>query len=77
MKFACSVNTTVANYVDSKTGKIQAGGDFSKFNQHWEAKNIDALDLSEYIALKSGLCAWQLQNGKREAKNTGLISRRM
>ena len=73
MKFACSVNTTVANYVDSKTGKIQAGGDFSKFNQHWEAKNIDALDLSEYIALKSGLCAWQLQNGKREAKNTGLI----
>ncbi len=71
MNFSCSINTIVANCVDSETGKILQGGNFQAFNDNWKALNVDAQEISEYIALKAGLCAWQLQDGKRESKNTG------
>lgn len=73
MKFSCSINLAVAKCVDDKTGKIPDGGNFQAFNENWVAEDIDAAEISEYIALKSGLCAWQLHNGRRESKNTGLI----
>jgi len=73
MNFSCSINNVVARYVDSETGKILQGGNFQAFNKNWEALELDAQEISEYVALKAGLCAWQLQDGKRESKSTGLI----
>jgi phage/plasmid-associated DNA primase len=73
MKFVCSINSVVAEYVDSKTGKIGAKGNFTAFNQNWEALELGVEELAEFAALKCGLCAWHLVDGKRVSNNTGLI----
>jgi hypothetical protein len=64
MKFVCSINSVVAEHVDSKTGKIGAKGNFTAFNQNWEALELGVEELAEFAALKCGLCAWHLINGK-------------
>jgi len=73
MKFICSINSVVAEYVDSKTGKITAGGNFTSFNQNWQSSELTVDELAEFAALKCGLCAWHLVDGKRVSNNTGLI----
>lgn len=70
MKFICSVNKSVASHVDPKAGKILDGGNFSAFNTGWEASTLDAQEISEFVSLKAGLCAWHLKDGKREKNNT-------
>ena len=73
MNFICSVNEVVANYLSPETGKIPLGGNFSAFNDNWQALEVDVDQLEEYLNKSSGLCAWHLYEGKRRRDETGLI----
>ena len=73
MKFICSINSVVAKHVDATTGKIEAKGNFTSFNENWEALELTTDELSEHLKQKSGLCAWHLHEGKRKANRTGVI----
>lgn len=70
MKFVCSINTEVSKHVNTNTGKIESGGNFSVFNTGWTEQFLDAQSIAEYMSMRSGLCAWHLKEGKREKNNT-------
>lgn len=70
MNFICSINSKVVGALDKKTGKIEAGGDFSAFNSGWQHKKLSAQEIAEQIKERKGLCAWHLVDGKREKDNT-------
>jgi P4 family phage/plasmid primase-like protien len=73
MKFICSINSVVAKHVDAITGKIEAKGNFTSFNENWEALEASTEELAAHLKQKSGLCAWHLHEGKRKANRTGVI----
>lgn len=73
MKFICSINEVVAKYVNSKTGKISAGGNFAAFNSNWKACELTTNELKLELEKGYGLCAWHLLDGKRQADSTGVI----
>ena len=70
MNFICSINAKVVGALDKKTGKIEAGGDFSAFNSGWQHEKLSAQEIAEQIKERKGLCAWHLVDGKREKDNT-------
>jgi putative DNA primase/helicase len=73
MNYICSVNKKVATYLDKNSGKIPTGGNFTAFNENWKPVCLSVNDLAEEIGKSSGLCAWQLVEGKRQRNNTGMI----
>jgi len=73
MKFICSINEVVTKYVNSKTGKISAGGNFAAFNNNWKACELTTNELKTELEKGYGLCAWHLLDGKRQADSTGVI----
>ncbi len=73
MHFICSVNEAVVPHLDEKTGKIEAGGNFSAFNQNWRSVQANAEQIKSSVGAKAGLCAWHLREGKRTQGSTGVI----
>jgi len=73
MKFICSVNLGVVPHLDPELGKIASGGNFSAFNSGWDACELDTNELGEVLGKQAGLCAWHLQDGKRQKNQTGVI----
>lgn len=73
MKFSYSFNDKVREYLNPKTGKISAEGNFTAFNENWVATSADAKETAEKVAKGSGLCAAHLIEGKRKKGDTGFI----
>jgi hypothetical protein len=73
MKFSYSFNDKVREYLNPKTGKISAEGNFTAFNENWVATSADAKEAAEKVAKGSGLCAAHLIEGKRKKGDTGFI----
>ena len=73
MKFICSVNLGVVPHLDPDQGKIATGGNFAAFNAGWDAVETTTTELAEILAKQAGLCAWHLQEGKRQKNSTGVI----
>ena len=73
MKFSYSFNDKVREYLNPKTGKISADGNFTAFNDNWIAITSEVKELAEKIAEGSGLCAAHLIDGKRKKGDTGFI----
>ena len=73
MQFVCSLNSEVKKYVNPKTGKISAGGNFKSFNENWIPVTESITFISEQVKEGRGLCAWHLVDGKRIKDKTGCI----
>jgi len=73
MKFYYSRNKEVRNHVNSRTGKISAGGNFKAFNENWEAQTDTVQAIADNVTEGHGLCAWHLNDGKRSRNETGCI----
>ena len=73
MRFSYSFNEKVREYLNPKTGKISADGNFSAFNDNWIASSDEAKVIAEKIAQGDGLCAAHLIDGKRKKGDTGFI----
>lgn len=73
MKFYYSRNVEVCKYVNPKTGKIAAGGNFKAFNENWISDHADLATIAESVTRGEGLCAWQLIDGRRTRNETGCI----
>ena len=73
MQFVCSLNSEVKKYVNPKTGKISAGGNFKSFNENWIPVTESITFISEQVKEGEGLCAWHLVDGKRIKDKTGCI----
>ena len=73
MKFICSVNLGVVPHLHPELGKIADGGNFSAFNSNWDACELTTDELASVLGQQAGLCAWHLQDGKRQRNSTGVI----
>jgi len=73
MNFICSVNPGVVPHLHEKTGKIEAGGNFTAFNTGWESLEADVEKIVDCLSKQNGLCAWHLDKGKRSKQSTGVI----
>jgi len=73
MKFICSVNLGVVPHLHPELGKIADGGNFAAFNSGWESCELATDELAEVLGKQAGLCAWHLQDGKRQKNATGVV----
>jgi len=73
MKFICSVNLGVVPHLHPELGKIADGGNFAAFNSGWDSCELATGELAEILGRQAGLCAWHLQDGKRQKNSTGVI----
>jgi len=73
MEFSYSFNEAVREFLNPKTGKISADGNFSAFNNNWIASKDETQVIAEKIAKGNGLCAAHLIEGKRKKGDTGFI----
>lgn len=73
MDFFFSCNEEVKNYINPKSGKIAAGGNFTAFNSNWDAKQNDIKTIAKLTVNGAGLCAWHLIGGKRSKGETNAI----
>jgi len=73
MKFICSVNLGVVPHLHPELGKIADGGNFAAFNSGWDSSELATGELADVLSKQAGLCAWHLQNGKRQKNSTGVV----